>query len=120
MNKDKQNEIIAKLLLAEYERKEKLKKIIDESIWHYYFGGILKFIIFLFFIGGYIFILACCSPANIPYLFFITLIVFILIELNRHNYRFKALVKILEIEKEENENKSLHVTAEPSCDLEDK
>ena len=40
MNEENKLDVIAKIVLSEYERKEKLRAIINELSWHYYFGRV--------------------------------------------------------------------------------
>jgi hypothetical protein len=95
MNKDKQDEIKAKIVLSEFERQNKLDKIVSESRLHYYFirkgnciGCIILLIILirsLYFDGTFYYWAFCFG-------------IFIFTELARQNSKFEALVKLIEIE----------------------
>ena len=105
MNKEKIDEVNAHLALAEYNKKDRLQKVINESFLHYYFGGVIK-VIASVLIVSYLFAVAKENAKGLLIVLSIYLVIFILVELNRQHCRFNALVKLLEIEKEKNENKT--------------
>jgi hypothetical protein len=98
-------DVIAKMVLSEFERKEKLRKIINESAWHYYFGNarclIAMLLVFAFFYG-----MPYLEKDTRVYWWIFIIANFIFGEISRLNARFNAFAKLYEIEKEEkNENK---------------
>lgn len=102
MNEDNKLDVMAKIALSEYERKEKLRAIINEPFWHYYFGrvsSILGIVLFLGLSNIYL------NTSAMEYIWIPIIIAFVLAELNRQHCRFNALVKVIELEKQEKESK---------------
>jgi len=92
-------ELIGKLALDEFERKEKLRKIIHQPAYKFYFGSILKIISFLVVIAWGV---IASREGDVFFVFFIFAFLGLLLgEISRHAWRFDALVKLLETEKEE-------------------
>ena len=89
MNKEKQEEVIAKLALSEFERKEKLRKLIDEPAWHYYFGNARFVIAILLFSVCFYSTLYLDKKIRVYWLMFIIANV-IFGEIARLNRRFNA------------------------------
>ena len=113
MNKEKHEEVIAKLALIEYERKAKLREIIDESAWHYYFGNARFVIAILLFSICFFSALYLDKKIRVYWLMFIIANV-IFGEIARINRRFNALAKLYEIEKNENEVTPLDQNSAPA------
>ena len=103
MNKEKQEEIIAKLALSEYERKAKLKKIINETSLHCYFckvHGICSILIMSACLYGF---LSNQDKLQQLFAFMVVILIFQANAIRMNKQKFNALIKLLEIEKNENE-----------------
>ena len=96
MNEETIHEVNAQIALAEYNKKDKLEKIVEESFLHYYFIGIRKWIGYIFPLT-YLVAVISLNPKSTPYLLFFYFCIYILLELNRQDCRFNALVKLREI-----------------------
>jgi hypothetical protein len=95
-------EIIGKIIIQQFERKEKLRRKISDPAYRYYFRGIRRSVSSLLFILVSIVLLiqSFRNPASVFIVVFIAILV-AFSEIIRQGERFNALVDLIEIEKEE-------------------
>ena len=105
-------EVIAKLALQEFERKEKLRMQIYDPAYRYHFRGRSIGPLLLLLLSAYMLIL---SRGKEPTIFIITGFIVAFSEINRQRERFNALVKLIEIEKEEKKSEQKDFADREEC-----
>ena len=96
-------EVIGRIALIQYERKEKLRRKITDPAYKYYFRGVRRTLSSIIFI---LISVALLGQSFRDISFPITILFLVLFvafsEIARQRERFNALVDLIEIEKEEN------------------